>query len=206
MNSINKIFTRFLFCAIMATLFIVALPTHKAFAQASVLQWHENMSVNKGFSTAGISFNMNFSGGMHAQYNDGTGEAGMNITGMFTFAGDSLSMAVDCAASFTDTIKLCAHLTEGTIKVEEGGATSPGCVLDAALNGKVIHINGNNNADVGASLCVRMTPKNNFTKIEMHVKGYSHLGFPANGILGNASIKENFSLFVPKTICIINCN
>ena len=49
MNSINKIFTRFLFCAIMATLFIVALPTHKASAKGSELSIKESFDLEKGF-------------------------------------------------------------------------------------------------------------------------------------------------------------
>ena len=199
MNSINKIFTRFLFCAIMATLFIVALPTHKASAKGSELSIKERFDINKGFSAEGVAFNINIGGDVAAQWDEAGGQAGINMTGHFTAAGQEFGMDLNCSAKFSTRVKICAHLTEGTIEMVEGGATE-GCELHADLNGKTIDLTGSNGTDIGASFCVAMEPRpsvSNMNGVWFHLKAYAHAGFDT--VFGSVSLNENISL-TKKTI------
>ena len=109
MNLINKIFTRFLFCAIMATLFIVALPTHKAFAD---MNFSKALSINKGFSVSNeVQFTLEFGGDIHAGLHSDGGEAGIDIDGYLHTPVGTVGIDFDCSASFSETIKICGHIT-----------------------------------------------------------------------------------------------
>ena len=199
MNSINKIFTRFLFCAIMATLFIVALPTHKASAKGSELSIKESFDLEKGFSAEGVAFFIDVEGDVAAQWDDAGGQAGIDLKGQFTAAGQEFGMDFNCSAKFSTRVKICAHLTEGTIEMVEGGGQQ-GCELHADLNGQKINLTGSNGTDIGASFCVAMEPRpsvSNMNGVWFHLKAYAHAGF--NTVFGSVSLNENISL-TKKTI------
>ena len=196
MNLINKIFTRFLFCAIMATLFIVALPTHKAFAD---MNFSKALSINKGFSVSNeVQFTLEFGGDIQAGLHSDGGEAGIDIDGKLHTPVGAVGIDFDCSASFSETIKICGHIT--TLQVEVIGGTSTGCALTVTADGKSLDFSNSGGTDVDVSLCVRMSPINNMKGVEMHVKAYGHLGF--TGAFGAISIDANkhLSLFGPTNI------
>ena len=100
---------------------------------------------------------------------------GIDIDGNLHTPVGAVGIDFDCSASFSETIKICAHIT--TEDIEIIGGTNTGCALDVTAGGKSLDFSNSGGTDVDVSLCVRMSPINNMTGVEMHVKAYGHLGF-----------------------------
>ena len=78
------------------------------------------------------------------------------------------------------------------------GFSSPGAPY--SQDGKSLDFSNSGGTDVDVSLCVRMSPINNMTGVQMHVKAYGHLGF--SGAFNAISIDANkhLSLYGPTNI------